>query len=258
MLKKLNLLVGVLLLAASCTSIKEVAYLQDVQQMSVKEIETKDVKITVDDLLSIAVSCSNPDLAIPFNLPMISYQLGTTVGGGQQRILGYLVNADGTIDFPILGTLQVKGLTRKALTELIKTKLMEGGYIKDPVVTIQFQNFKISVMGEVTRPGSFTINSDRITIFEALSMAGDLTIYGCRDKVMVIREENGKRLMVCNDLRSKEIFNSPTYYLQQNDVVYVEPNKIKAGQRNINQNNSVGVWVSIASFLTTVAVLIFK
>ena len=115
-----------------------------------------------------------------------------------------------------------------------------------------------AVMGEVGRPGSFTISGDRITLLEALSMAGDLTIYGRRDRVAVIRENDGKRTILFHDLRSADIFNSPCYYLQQNDIVYVEPNKAKSGQSSINQNNSIGVWVSVISLLTTIAVLIFK
>ena len=168
------------------------------------------------------------------------------------------MDTNGNIDFPILGEIHVEGLTRMQLTELIKNKLIEGDLIKDPIVTVQFLNFKISVMGEVGRPGSFTISGDRITLLEALSMAGDLTIYGRRDRVGVIRENNGKRTILFHDLRSADIFNSPCYYLQQNDIVYVEPNKAKSGQSSINQNNSIGVWVSVISLLTTIAVLIFK
>lgn len=226
--------------------------------MKQQEIEQKyEVIIHGDDLLAIMVNSRDPELALPFNMPMVSYQLGSNTGG-QQRVLGYLVDTNGNIDFPILGEIHVEGLTRMQLTELIKNKLIEGDLIKDPIVTVQFLNFKISVMGEVGRPGSFTISGDRITLLEALSMAGDLTIYGRRDRVGVIRENNGKRTILFHDLRSADIFNSPCYYLQQNDIVYVEPNKAKSGQSSINQNNSIGVWVSVISLLTTIAVLIFK
>ena len=243
---------------SACTSTKKIIYLQDVVPLKQQEIEQKyEVIIHGDDLLAIMVNSRDPELALPFNMPMVSYQLGSNTGG-QQRVLGYLVDTNGNIDFPILGEIHVEGLTRMQLTELIKNKLIEGDLIKDPIVTVQFLNFKISVMGEVGRPGSFTISGDRITLLEALSMAGDLTIYGRRDRVGVIRENNGKRTILFPDLRSADIFNSPCYYLQQNDIVYVEPNKAKSGQSSINQNNSIGVWVSVISLLTTIAVLIFK
>lgn len=242
----------------ACTSTKKIIYLQDVVPLKQQEIEQKyEVIIHGDDLLAIMANSRDPELALPFNMPMVSYQLGSNTGG-QQRVLGYLVDTNGNIDFPILGEIHVEGLTRMQLTELIKNKLIEGDLIKDPIVTVQFLNFKISVMGEVGRPGSFTISGDRITLLEALSMAGDLTIYGRRDRVGVIRENNGKRTILFHDLRSADIFNSPCYYLQQNDIVYVEPNKAKSGQSSINQNNSIGVWVSVISLLTTIAVLIFK
>ena len=128
--------------------------------------------------------------------------------------------------------------------------------VKDPIVTIQFLNYRVSVLGEVARPGSFDIKGERVTLLEALSMAGDLTIYGRRDRVAVIRETDDKRTILYHDLRSTDVFNSPCYYLQQNDIVYVEPNKAKAAQTNINQNNSVSVWLSAISILASVATLI--
>lgn len=244
----------------ACTSTKKIVYLQDVVPLKQQEIEQKyEPVIHGDDLLAIMVNSRDPELALPFNLPMVSYQMGTTSGTtGQQRILGYLVDTNGNIDFPILGKIHAEGMTRMQLTDLIKEKLIKGDLIKDPIVTIQFLNFKISVMGEVAGPGSFSISGDRITLLEALSMAGDLTIYGKRDRVAVIRENNGIRTVLFHDLRSADIFNSPCYYLQQNDIVYVEPNKAKSGQSDINQNNSVGVWISVISLLTTIGVLIFK
>ena len=208
-----------------------------------------------DDLLAIMVNSKNPELALPFNMPMISYQIGSQ-SSPQQRVLGYLVDTNGEIDFPILGKMHVAGLTRLQLTELIKQRLTEEDLIKDPVVTVQFLNYKVSVMGEVNRPGSFNISGDRITLLEALSMAGDLTIYGRRYRVAVIRENDGQRTILYHDLRSSDVFNSPCYYLQQNDIVYVEPNNSKAGQSEINQNKSVGVWLSAGSILVSIVSLI--
>lgn len=244
------------LMLVSCKSRKDVVYLQDVVPLKQQEIEQRfEVYIHEDDLLAIMVNSKDPELALPFNMPMVSYQIGSN-SGTQQRVLGYLVDVNGDIDFPILGKLHVAGLTRWELRELIKNKLIEGDLIKDPVVTVQFLNFKVSVMGEVARPGSFNIQGDRITLLEALSMAGDLTIYGRRDRVAVIREKDGQRTILFHDLRSADVFTSPCYYLQQNDIVYVEPNKAKSEQSGINQNNSVSVWLSAVSVLAALASLI--
>ena len=246
----------VVVLCTSCASSKKVVYLQDVVPLKQQDIEQKyEVYIHNDDLLAIMVNSKNPELALPFNMPMVSYQLGSQTAP-QQRVLGYLVDTNGDIDFPILGKLHVAGLTRLQLTDMIKQCLIDEDLIKDPIVTVQFLNYKVSVMGEVNRPGSFNISGDRITLLEALSMAGDLTIYGRRDRVAVIREKDGKRTILFHDLRSADIFNSPCYYLQQYDIVYVEPNKSKAGQSEINQNKSVGVWLSAASILVSIASLI--
>lgn len=252
------LFVLAVLVCTACTSPKEVVYLQDVQPLKQQVIEQKyEMVIHEDDLLSIIVNSKDPELALPFNMPMVTYQLGSSSNSmGQQKVLGYLVDTEGDIDFPILGKIHVAGMTRKEITAYIKQSLIERNLIKDPIITVQFLNFKVSVMGEVAGPGSFNISSDRITLLEALSMAGDLTIYGRRDRVAVIREDGGKRTILYHDLRSSDIFNSPCYYLQQNDIVYVEPNKAKSGQSGINQNNSVGVWLSAVSILASVVSLI--
>ena len=174
------------------------------------------------------------------------------------RIPHYL-DKEGNIDFPILGALHVDGLTRNQLTQVIKEKIIAEGYIKSPVVTIQFMNFRITVNGEVVRPGTYEIKSDHITLFEALSMAGDLTIYGRRDNIKIIREKNGERTVYQVDLRSADIFDSPVYYLQQNDIIYVTPNKYRSNQtNNAGQVQQISLWVSIASFLASVGVLIFR
>lgn len=253
--------VGVVLLSlclTGCKSVQKTVYFQDVKGEVVQEISQKyEVEILKDDLLSIVVNSTNPELAVPFNAPVVSHQIGGNPYG-QATVLGYLVDAEGYIDYPILGRLKVEGMTRNELTNYIKKRILDEGYINDPIVSVKFLNFKVSVIGEVSRPGSFTITGDRITLLEALSMAGDLTIYGKRDRVGVIREKNGERTLCYMDLRSARLFESPYYYLQQNDIVYVEPNKRRSQQSEINQNNSVGVWVSIASLLTSVAILIWK
>ena len=246
------LLLCLIAFLASCSAPKEVLYLQDIASIKEENIDKNyEVIIHKDDLLAILVNSKDPELALPFNMPVVTYQIGAQTTA-QQRLLGYLVDQNGDIDFPILGKIHVEGLTRMQVTELIKQKLMSEDLIKDPIVTVQFLNFKVSVMGEVTRPGTFDISGDRITLLEALSMAGDLTIYGRRDRVAVIREKDGKRRILYHDLRSSDIFQSPCYYLQQNDIVYVEPNKAKTGQSRINSNNSVGVWLSAVSVLASI------
>ena len=255
------LLLCLIAFLASCSAPKEVLYLQDIASIKEENIDKNyEVIIHKDDLLAILVNSKDPELALPFNMPVVTYQIGAQTTA-QQRLLGYLVDQNGDIDFPILGKIHVEGLTRMQVTELIILKLRSEDLIKDPIVTVQFLNFKVSVMGEVTRPGTFDISGDRITLLEALSMAGDLTIYGRRDRVAVIREKDGKRRILYHDLRSSDIFQSPCYYLQQNDIVYVEPNKAKTGQSRINSNNSVGVWLSAVSVLasiTSLMVTMFK
>ena len=144
------------------------------------------------------------------------------------------------------------------MTEKVKNELESRNLLKEPVVTVEFLNFKISVLGEVNHPGTYTVSGDKITILEALSLAGDLTIFGRRDKISVVREQNGKRSIYVVDIRETDLFNSPAYYLQQNDVIMVEPNKVRAGQSTINENSlkSTSFWISVGSFLVTIANLV--
>lgn len=245
-----------------CASQKQISYLQDVPENYNQEISADyDIRVASDDLIAIMVNSKDPELAQMFNLPMVSYQVNNNASGysgGQNRILGYLVDKEGCIHFPQLGALKVRGMTRTELTDYIGNQLIERGFMKDPIVTVQFLNFKVSVLGEVTRPGTFDVTSDRITLLDALSRAGDLTIYGKRENVKVIREENGKRMVATVDLRSANLLSSPYYYLKQNDVVYVEPNKAKAGQREINQNRTIGTFASILSVLISITALILR
>jgi polysaccharide export outer membrane protein len=237
--------------------------LQDsVDGVAVKTEPNLGIVIQPKDMLSIVVSSKTPELAVPFNLPLASYQAGSGSGSGSgsQRLLGYMVDNDGKIDFPTLGKLMISGLTRWQLSDMIKQRLIDDGQLKDPIITIEFMNFSVSVIGEVKSPGNYNITGDRLTLFEAISMAGDLTIHGKRDNVSIIREKNNKQTTYNVDLRSKKVYNSPVYYLQQNDIVYVEPNKVRAGQSTINENNfkSISLWISLASFITTLTVLFVK
>ena len=256
---RLSILLALLVVsAASCSTYKKINYIQDAQlDTALTMIANQGILIQPMDMISIVVSSRDPELARIYNLPVVTYQAGSesSVSNFNQRLIGYSVDNDGNIQFPELGTIHVAGLNRWQLAELIREKL--SSLVKDAVVTVQFMNFKISVTGEVTSPGVFDISGDKIIIFEAISLARNLTIYGRRDGVYVIREQNGSRTIYQVDLRTVDMFNSPAYYLQQNDVVYVEPNKVRAGQSTINENNlkSVSLWVSIGSFLSTLATL---
>ena len=174
--------------------------------------------------------------------------------------MGYMVDGQGMIDFPVLGRIQAAGMTRWELAEKIKKRLIADGYLSDAVVTVEFMNFKVTVMGEVTSPGTFSIEGDKVTVLQALAMAKDLTIYGKRDNVLVIREQDGKRVIYQINLMDVDMFKSPGYYLQQNDVVYVEPNPNKARQSTIDDKNLrlTSIAISSASVLLSLATLIIN
>lgn len=250
---------------SSCGSVKDITYLQGEGLLKKAAItDTFNLKIQKDDLLDIVVSSIEPELLRPFQQQSGGYYTsGYTSGynngynsGYNNR--GYLVETDGTINYPLLGRLYVAGLTRRQLVDIMQDKLEKGGFLKDPIVTVRFLNFRISILGEVSRPGTYNISSERITLFEALSLAGDLTIYGRRDRVAVMREIDGIRTILYHDLRSMDVLQSPDYYLKQNDMIYVEPNRVKAEASAQNQFTSVGTWMSIISFLSSMSVLIFK
>ena len=249
---------------SSCAGRKALVYLQDMEELKEYPVYQKyEAVIHRDDRLSITVSCKNPELTLPFNIPGSSdYSVGadgevTAVmpasPGTDNTNKGYLVDVNGEIDFPVLGKLKVEGLTRNQLTEMIKQRLIEEDLIKDPIVMVNFQNFKITVMGEVGSPGTYDVKGERITLLEALAKAGDITDEGRPDRVAVIREYDNKRRILFHDVRSREIFNSPCYYLQQNDIVYVEPSSAKARD---NAQRTFSMFSMLLSFITTVTSII--
>ena len=245
-----------ILFFSSCMAPKRVIYFQDADVRNESMVtDDYELKIKKDDVLSIVVTSKNPELVKVFNSPIVNVSVSGASASGSQKVLSYTVGVDGFINFPVLGKIKVEGMTRKELVEYIETSLIKNDYVKDPIVTVQFLNFKISVLGEVKNPGCYEIESERITILDAISKAGDLTINGKRDKVAVIRETDGKRVVTYHDLRSSDIFESPCFYLQQNDVVYVEPNKAKSSQSGIFSN--VSLWISIISVSLSVASVLF-
>lgn len=261
--KKLNLIaMSVALLAlASCGSVKDIAYFQNRVVDSPESIDKHaGIIIQPKDMLSIVVSSRNPELVVMFNLPVISYQAGSEMmtSAANQRLLGYIVDNEGYIDFPVLGPIKVAGLTRWELSELIKNRLLDEGLLSDAVVTVEFMNFKVSVIGEVNSPGTYTIQGDKVTILQAISLARDLTIFGERENVCVIRERDGERTMYEVNLCDVSMFKSPAYYLQQNDIVYVQPSEIKARQSTTDDKSlrMTSIFVSGGSLLVSLASLI--
>ena len=248
---------------AGCASQKNVLYLQDLTEKDALPIKgTYDMKITCDDLLRISVGSRTPELVIPFMnqtgaiFSEVADITDASEGSVKQNGVEYLVDSNGDIDFPILGKLHVVGMTRMELMDYIKARLINEDLIKDASVSVNILNFKVAVLGEVGSPGVQKVNSERFTIFEALSKAGDLKLTGRREHVTVVREENGQRIPYYVDLRSKDVFKSPCYYLQQNDLVYVEPNKAAARQSNTNEFKRVTTWTSLASFVASMVTII--
>lgn len=244
------------LLLVSCSAQKRVWYLQDVQPASPEQIvQNGEIRIKPLDRLIVVVNSKDPELAVPFNssTAMSSLSGSTTSTNSIESLQTRTVDENGCILMPIIGTVKCEGLTRNELARLIADKIIEGGYINDPSVNVQFSDMKFSVIGEVARPGSFDIDRDRISILDALAMAGDMTVYGMRNEVIVAREADGKRTIEVLDLTSKDVFNSPAFYLQQNDVVYVKPNKYKAQSAEISQNRSF--YLSLVSTAISVITL---
>ena len=250
-------------LLAGCKTQREVTYFQDLNVNSPQLIDSiGTVRMEPDDQISIIVSCKEPEIAALFNLVRSQQRIGTQGSGSSSsgETSAYTIDSEGNIDFPVLGKLHVAGLTKQEVATLVKQRLVESDQVKNPVVTVEFANLAFSVLGEVNHAGKYPITRNRTTLLDAISMAGDLTITGLRDSVYVIREADGKRLAYSVDLRSKDVFTSPVYYVKQNDVIYVRPNAMRAGQSTINENtfSSVGFWMSLGSFLMSLGVLVFK
>ena len=248
------------LMLASCASHKHVAYFQNSEEVDLSKSQyLYDARIMPKDQLSITVSTTNEEAAVPFNLtvptPMTAGQRGTT---SQAALQTYLVDNEGNISYPILGQIHVGGLTKSECEKMIQEKIQPYmSAAENPIVTVRMTGYQISVIGEVGHPGTFTVSREKISILEALAQAGDLTIYGQRKNVQLIREDaSGQKSIHTFDLTDADIINSPYFYLQQNDVVYVTPNKAKS------QNSSVGsmttLWFSATSILISLTSLLYN
>lgn len=245
---------------SACSTSKNIAYLQNSDSIeSVAPQFLYDARIMPKDILTITVSTANPEAAVPFNLTVPTpYTQNSRSSYTQPALQTYLVDNNGNIDFPILGMLHVGGLTKALCEKMIHDKI--APYMnknENPIVTVRMSNYKISVLGEVARSGMFTVSNEKINILEALALAGDMTIYGVRDRVKLIREDaKGKKEIHTINLNDANLIKSPYYYLQQNDIVYVEPNKVKS------QNSSVGsmttLWFSATSILISLTSLLYN
>lgn len=264
---------GVLALFLGACTPKNITYIQDFNEGVVIENATrKAMTVQPEDKLSIIVHSKDPELAALFNLPVISNNVnnitsrtsGTSASqrnyGVSQGVSSYTVSADGTIEFPVLGTLHIGGMTRNEIAAFIKGELIGKNLIKDPTVTVEFLNSGVSILGEVRSPGRYDMNRDNITLLEAIALAGDLTIQGKRENVKVVREEvDGTMRIYEMDLtQGDKLMSSPGYFLKQNDVIYVEPTNIRKRETTVNGNSalSTSFWISAASLLTSIAVLV--
>ena len=251
------LLICIGIVLHACKTPENIIYFEDARDSTA--VVLTDTKFTPtikpDDVISIFVSAPNMDLARPFNQSQgLSVEEGDedTEGGGSAPT--FIVDAEGKIDFPVLGTIEVGGKTRIQVSDELEQKLTT--YINDPIVHVRITNFKITVLGEVSSPGVFTIPNERVTILEALGLAGDLTIQGERTNVKVMREENNKVTYTEVDLTSKDIHKSPVYYLAQNDILYVTPNESRIKQSKIRDNTTLGIILSVVGTAITVVSLV--
>ncbi len=239
-------------LIASCASKENIVYLQNNNITS--SATQYEPTIQPDDVLSIMVSSENPEVAAPYNLKSVAIQNATEVIAVNEQVQAYIVNSKGAIQFPMLGDIVLGGLTKTEAIDKLKSILKD--HVKDAIIHMRILNFKVSVLGEVAKPGTFTVNSERITILEALSMAGDLTVYGKRKNILVIREKNGVKTTQQIDLTNSDFLNSEYYYLVQNDVVYVEPNKTKVNSSVVGPNLTVAI--SAISLLVTILAITIR
>lgn len=261
-------LLTALLLLSGCKA-PNVAYFNDLANGQTAQVaHDMAIRLQPEDKVSIVVKSKDPQLSDLFNLPVVSGRIGysnaSTSGSytytGQLSL--YTVDANGEIDFPVLGKVKIGGMRRDEAAAHIKQQLMAKNMVQDPVVTVEYGNLGFNVLGEVNRPGRYTFDRDHLTILDAISIAGDLTIQGKRENVTLIREgQNGERVSYVLDLRSaRQLYSSPAFYIRQNDVIYVEPNAFRARQTMVNGNNVLAApfWISVASLLTSIAVLVFK
>ncbi len=255
-MKKIIALIVFIGLLHSCATKDDVVYFNGMNSTDNSiGLDSYSPTYHIDDELVIIVNALDSEAARPFNKSSVSVSLDILDARGRERIQTYRVDPDGNVNFPVLGKLKMAGLNRAQATQMLQEKL--AVYIKDPIVDIETVNYRITVLGEVNRPGTFTATNERITLVEAISLAGDMTIYGERENVLVIQDYDGKKTYTRVNLKSDELFNSPVYYLSQNDVVYVEPNKTRAKNSSIGAQTGVllsafGLLISVSALVVTI------
>ena len=247
-------------LVASCKVPSNVSYFQDLKDGQVNTITSQaGIKLKEGDKISIVVKSKNSEISNLLNLPVSSQVVGYTGDRTNRGMSGYTIDRHGDIDFPMAGKLHIAGMSREEVAEYVKKTIEEKDLARDVVVTVEFLNLHYSVMGEVGKPGEYSFGQDRVTLPEALAQAGDLTLHGMRDSVYVLRTVDGKQTThVVSMLNGRELLNSPAYYLQQNDVVYVVPNDYRKRQSKVNGNTfqSTSFWISISSIIISLVSLI--
>lgn len=245
-------------LLGSCSSGKDVPYFQNIDEISLAGSKgLYDAKIMPKDMLTITVSTTDPAAAAPFNLSvgnMVGASGQLSNGGG--NLQGYLVDNDGNINFPVIGHMHVQGMTKSQCQDMIREKLLPYmAATENPIVTVRMSSYRVTVTGEVNRPGVIPVSTEKMSIVEALAQAGDLTVYGKRDNIMLIREdETGQKKMVRLNMNDANLINSPYYYLQQNDIIYVQPNSVKA--KNAGIGPSTTLWFSFIGIVTSISSLL--
>lgn len=253
-------LMTIVLLFDACSSAKQVAYFQNIDSTSLAASKgLYDARIMPKDLLTITVVTSDPSTSMPFNLSISStLSADGRLGGSSGSLLQYLVDNNGDIEFPVVGKLHVAGLTKDQCEELIKSKVKPYlAEAENPVVTVQMSSYRVTVAGEVTSPKVVPVSTEKMSVLEALAQAGDLTIYGRRDNVLLIRENaDGQKEAHRLNLNDANIINSPYYYVQQNDYIYVEPNSVKAKNSAIGQSTTL--WFSFVGIVTSIASLVIN
>ena len=255
-MKKYITLIFIFSLLLSCATKDDVVYFNGINSTDNSiGLDSYSPTYHIEDELIIVVNALDPEAAKPFNKTSVSLSADVLDARGRERLQTYRVDSEGEIDFPVMGKVKIAGLNREQATLMLQEKLSE--YIKNPIVDIETVNYKITVLGEVNRPGTYTATNERITLIEAIGLAGDLTIYGERENVLVIQDYDGKKTYTRVNLKSNELFDSPVYYLSQNDVVYVEPNKTRARASSIGAGttvllSSLGLLISMTALIVTI------
>ena len=252
-LKKYIFLFIISLSFCACGNYKKIAYFRDLQDsaksQTISTIAYKELIIKSDDILSVTIQTIDPQNASSINqvttAPVVEQALGTSTEGAP--VMGYLVDREGNIELPMLGKIKLAGLTTLEAREFIKRKV--SVFYKEPTIQVRFANFKITVLGEVARPAPYILPNEKLTVLDAIGLAGDLTVYGKRENVMLIRENNGKKDVYRFNLNSSDTFRSPAFYLQQNDIIYVEADKVKAASLNTVRTQNIAIMSSIISVL---------